>query len=198
MDSNTILVLVVDGGLILFFIYALYVVNQNPSYSKQKAPTEVKSETLFALSQLEPDLSSIPRPELKPIPDLSSFLEPEPIPDLSSFLEPEPIPEPEPIKELEPQPEALPPRYIRIRDIERIGYVYSEKLKEAGIFYLHELLDAGASREGRENLAEMIGVSQNLLLEWVNLAALYARSNHPLVEEPDYPEHNNMRTHSYP
>jgi hypothetical protein len=73
-------------------------------------------------------------------------------------------------------------------DIEGIGYVYSEKLKEAGISYVHELLDAGASRKGRENLAEMIGISHNLLLEWVNLAALHARTNHPIVEETEYPE----------
>jgi hypothetical protein len=34
----------------------------------------------------------------------------------------------------------------------------------------------------------MIGVSHNLLLEWVNSAALHARTNHPIVEEPEYPK----------
>ena len=85
MDSNTLLVIVIDGGLILFFHYALYVVNQYPSSDKPKVSTTVKSETRFTLSQLEPGLSSIPGPE------------PEPIPDLSSFREPESIPEPEPV-----------------------------------------------------------------------------------------------------
>jgi hypothetical protein len=61
--------------------------------------------------------------------------------------------------------------------MEGIGYVYSEKLKEAGIIYVHELLDVGASRKGRENLGEMIGVSHNLILEWVNLA-VSAQSAH--------------------
>jgi hypothetical protein len=106
MDSNTLLVIGVDGGLILFFFYALYVVNQYPSSGKLKVSAKVKPERTFAITQLEPDLSSIaraqsePMPEPEPIPDLSSFLEPEPmpepepIPDLSSFLEPEPMPEP--------------------------------------------------------------------------------------------------------
>ena len=153
MDSNTLLVIVVDGGLILFFLYALYVVNQDQSSGKLKvsATRARKSETSFALTQLEPDLSSIPRTE------------PEPIPDLFSFLEHEPIQE-------DPKPEAVSRRNIRIMDIDGIGYVYSEKLKEAGILYVHELLDAGASKEEREKLAEMIGVSHNLILEWINLA----------------------------
>ena len=162
MDSNILLVIGVDGGLILFFLYALYVVNQYPSSGKLKVSAKVKPERTFAITQLEPDLSSIARVQSEPIPEP----EPEPIPDLSSFLEPEP----EPKQEEKPRHEELSKRNIRIMDIEGIGYVYSEKLKEAGILYVHELLDVGASREGRENLAEMIGVSHNLILEWVNLA----------------------------
>jgi hypothetical protein len=122
------------------------------------------------ITQLEPELSSIPEPEPEPIPDISSLLEPEPepepIPDISSLLEPEP----EPIQEAEPRPEVISKQNIRIMDVEGIGYVYSEKLKEAGILYVHELLDACATRKRREDLAEIIGISQNLLSDWINLA----------------------------
>ena len=69
MDSNTLLVIGVDGGLILFFLYALYVVNQYPSSGKLKVSAQVKPERTFVITQLEPDLSSIARAKSEPIPE---------------------------------------------------------------------------------------------------------------------------------
>ena len=167
MDSNTILVIIVDGGLLLFLIYALYIINQKPSPSKPKERLAVKPETILAPSEPEPKPEPKPTPEPKPEPKPITEPEPEPEPI------PEPVPETEPNPMPEPEPEEIRERKIKIIDIEGIGPVYSEKLNEIGIQYVSELLDAGSTRKGREDLAETTGISHNLLLEWINLADLF-------------------------
>ena len=59
-----------------------------------------------------------------------------------------------------------------IKDIERIGQAYSEKLNLHGIKTTADLLEAGSTRKKRETLAENIGTSQNVILEWVSLSDL--------------------------
>ena len=61
----------------------------------------------------------------------------------------------------------------KIIDIEGIGKVYAEKLKDAGFTTVESLLKAGASPKGRQDLAEETGISGKLILEWVNLADLF-------------------------
>jgi predicted flap endonuclease-1-like 5' DNA nuclease len=60
-----------------------------------------------------------------------------------------------------------------IVDIEGIGKTYAAKLKEAGIVTTDKLLEAAATKKGRDQLAEKTGIAQKLVLEWVNLADLY-------------------------
>jgi predicted flap endonuclease-1-like 5' DNA nuclease len=60
----------------------------------------------------------------------------------------------------------------RIIDIEGIGAVYTEKLHQHGVRTTERLLKIGATKKGREDLAEMSGISEKLILEWVNLADL--------------------------
>jgi predicted flap endonuclease-1-like 5' DNA nuclease len=50
---------------------------------------------------------------------------------------------------------------------------YANKLVEAGVKTTDELLKAGATAEGRKQLTEKTGVSETLILEWVNLADLF-------------------------
>ncbi len=59
-----------------------------------------------------------------------------------------------------------------IRDIEGIGEAYAEKFEAAGVKTVEALLEAGASQNGREELAEKTGISEKLVLEWVNRADL--------------------------
>lgn len=59
-----------------------------------------------------------------------------------------------------------------IIDIEGVGEVYGKKLTEAGIKTVEQLLEAGATRKGRDELAEKTGISSALLLRWVNHADL--------------------------
>jgi predicted flap endonuclease-1-like 5' DNA nuclease len=61
----------------------------------------------------------------------------------------------------------------KIIDVEGIGKVYAEKLKEAGLSTVEALLKKGASPQGRKEIEEKTGTSQKLILEWVNLADLF-------------------------
>jgi predicted flap endonuclease-1-like 5' DNA nuclease len=60
----------------------------------------------------------------------------------------------------------------RIIDIEGIGPHYAGKLKSIGIATTERLLKVAAHPQGRKDLAEQSGVSEKLILEWVNLADL--------------------------
>ncbi len=61
---------------------------------------------------------------------------------------------------------------MRIAQIEGVGRVYAEKMAAQGIRNTDQLLALGATRKGREELAQKTGISHKLILEWVNLADL--------------------------
>jgi predicted flap endonuclease-1-like 5' DNA nuclease len=60
----------------------------------------------------------------------------------------------------------------KLSEIEGIGEAYSSKLVEAGIRSIDELLKLGCEKKGREELAGKTGVSEKMLLSWVNRADL--------------------------
>ncbi len=62
---------------------------------------------------------------------------------------------------------------MKIIDIEGIGPVNAGKLSKIGIRSVESLLKKGASRKGREGIVSATGISEKLILEWVNLADLY-------------------------
>ena len=61
---------------------------------------------------------------------------------------------------------------MNIIKIEGIGETYRVKLNAVGITTTNGLLKAGATKKGRAELAEKSGISETLILEWVNLADL--------------------------
>ena len=61
----------------------------------------------------------------------------------------------------------------KLIDIEGIGPANAEKLKKANIGSLNALLNAGCTKKGRKELAEKTGITQKLILEWVNKADLF-------------------------
>lgn len=61
----------------------------------------------------------------------------------------------------------------KITDIEGIGPVYAEKLKGIKIQSVNALLEAGATRSGRKEIAESTGIDETLILKWVNAADLF-------------------------
>jgi uncharacterized membrane protein HdeD (DUF308 family)/predicted flap endonuclease-1-like 5' DNA nuclease len=60
-----------------------------------------------------------------------------------------------------------------IEYVEGIGPAYGAKLKAVGIMTSLDLLSKGATRKGRELIAEGSGISPKLILEWVNHADLF-------------------------
>jgi predicted flap endonuclease-1-like 5' DNA nuclease len=61
---------------------------------------------------------------------------------------------------------------MNIEKIEGIGPKYAQKLMEQSIRSTDALLKAAANRKGREDLAAKTGISEKLILEWVNRADL--------------------------
>lgn len=61
----------------------------------------------------------------------------------------------------------------KIVDIEGIGPVYAEKLGGAGIKTTEGLLEAGATKKGRKDLADATGIDEKKILRWVNMADLF-------------------------
>ncbi|MFN4079579.1 MAG: DUF4332 domain-containing protein [Saprospiraceae bacterium] len=62
----------------------------------------------------------------------------------------------------------------KLIEIEGIGPTYSATLEEKlGITKVDELLEMGASKKGREEIAEKTGISEKLVLRWVNMADLF-------------------------
>jgi predicted flap endonuclease-1-like 5' DNA nuclease len=60
-----------------------------------------------------------------------------------------------------------------ITAIEGIGPANADKLKGVGIRTVEKLLEMGASKKGRDELAEKAGISGKLILTWVNSADLF-------------------------
>jgi predicted flap endonuclease-1-like 5' DNA nuclease len=65
------------------------------------------------------------------------------------------------------------PRSAKVEEIEGIGRQYSRKLNKAGVNTTDELLEVGGTRRGRRELSEKTGISETILLEWVNKADFF-------------------------
>jgi predicted flap endonuclease-1-like 5' DNA nuclease len=61
---------------------------------------------------------------------------------------------------------------MKIEDVEGIGPTFAAKLTAAGVATTDDLLDRGATAAGRDKLSEATGISERMLLEWVNHADL--------------------------
>ena len=59
-----------------------------------------------------------------------------------------------------------------ITTIEGLGEKYAKPLRENGIKTVEKLLEAGATRKGRKELAQITGLGDKRILEWVNRADL--------------------------
>jgi predicted flap endonuclease-1-like 5' DNA nuclease len=77
-------------------------------------------------------------------------------------------PSAEPAPPSAPASAASAATHVPVIDVEGIGPAYAEKLVAIGIINTDDLLSAGSSRTGREKLAASSGISQDLILAWVN------------------------------
>lgn len=60
----------------------------------------------------------------------------------------------------------------KLTEIEGIGASYAVKLTKAGITSLENLLQTCCQKKGRKDIAEKTGISEKLVLNWVNRADL--------------------------
>ncbi|HAV78584.1 MAG TPA: DUF4332 domain-containing protein [Anaerolineae bacterium] len=60
-----------------------------------------------------------------------------------------------------------------LKTIEGIGPAFAKKLAKAKIGSTEALLSSGATKKGRKELQDKTGLSQKLILEWVNHADLF-------------------------
>ncbi len=60
-----------------------------------------------------------------------------------------------------------------VESIEGIGPAYAKALESVGIQTTDQLLAAGRTKLGRGQLAETTGLSESLILGWVNMADLF-------------------------
>lgn len=63
-------------------------------------------------------------------------------------------------------------KMANLSQIEGIGKKYGAKLEKAGILTLERLLVEGCKKKGRKELAKATGISEKLILKWVNRADL--------------------------
>jgi len=61
----------------------------------------------------------------------------------------------------------------KLVEVEGIGEAYAKKLHSAGITSTESLLKSGATPKGRKEIAEKSGISDSLILEWVNHVDLF-------------------------
>lgn len=61
----------------------------------------------------------------------------------------------------------------KISEIEGIGPVFANKLGDAGVKTVEDLLKNGATKAGRKKLAAEAGIDEGKILDWVNMADLF-------------------------
>jgi predicted flap endonuclease-1-like 5' DNA nuclease len=64
-------------------------------------------------------------------------------------------------------------RGAKLERVEGIGEMYAEKLRATGVSSTKSLLAKGATTKGRKEIAENSGISDSLILEWVNHVDLF-------------------------
>ena len=153
--------------------------------------TKPKVTAIPPVTEPVPTLAE-PTPPPAPPPAEEVMPEPEPVaeqppqeetatqesPMAAEELAPVPPPPPplasmeETVKTAEEKP-ARRRRKVKVEDVEGIGSTYAKKLAETGIKTTDDLLEAGTTPKERENLAKKTGISEKLILEWVNLADLF-------------------------
>ena len=150
-----------------------------PPASAPVVPAAAEVTRMSSMPEMPPEAAVAPAvvaaaPEDEVLPVLEVEPEDEALPVLEVEPEPEPVIEPgvdEPAGEV-PVYTPTKRQKVPIETIEGIGPVYRSKLGEAGIKFVADLLEAGASRKGREDLVATTGISSALILKWVNMADL--------------------------
>jgi len=60
-----------------------------------------------------------------------------------------------------------------LQKLKELDRFFSEKLSNAGVNTVEDLLEKGATKSGRKALAEATGIDEGKILKWVNMADLF-------------------------
>ena len=180
MDTNAIIVIILDVGMALFLVYGVY----NASRSRAKKPVIAAPEIKPTAAAVEPVKPEPVPPPLEPKASVVAVtprsepvkMAPDPAPP-AAVESPKPVQAPKPKVVPKPKPARQSTERkeqgFNIIDIEGIGKVYSEKLHAINLYHTADLLKAGATPQGRRELADKTGISHELILKWVNLSDLF-------------------------
>ncbi len=61
----------------------------------------------------------------------------------------------------------------KVEEVEGIGKAYAKKLQKAKVFTTDNLLEKGGIPKGRKEIASKSGISEQLILKWVNHVDLF-------------------------
>jgi predicted flap endonuclease-1-like 5' DNA nuclease len=190
---NAFLLLLLILILIALVIWIVFRLLRKSNAEQEPEPVgEMFTSDESELSELDEEEDLAPPAEEEPplAPAVAAWAAAEAFDDESQpDVEVEPLPVEEPTDEMlgkgvEPdfseeevstpsQQEELAKFYYDLAYIEGIGPVYAEKLKAIGIDTPRALLEKGASARGRVDIAAASGISDKLVLKWVNHVDLY-------------------------
>ena len=182
--SALIIVIVILAVVFVVVLFVLFLLRQR---SRGGAP----EETFVAGEGLIP-VGEAPAEELEVAPEVApeeeAWVMPAAAAGTAFALDEEEEPQDQPLEEFPfeeetveesaetPLPPATPDLDKMSYDmdyIEGVGPVYAEKLKAVGIDTPKALLEQGATPRGRQEIAAATGISDKLILRWVNHVDLY-------------------------
>lgn len=118
-----------------------------------------------------------PAPPVAPMAFAASTPAPAPVAAVAAVAAVAPEPEPAPVAApvvdtpapaAAPVDEARPASQLNVEEVEGIGPAHAGQLNTVGIRTTADLLSAGAKPLGREQIAARTGISEKLVLAWVN------------------------------
>jgi len=172
-----IVILAVVFVVVLFVLFLL----------RQQGRGEAREETFVAGEGLIP-AGEAPQEQLEVAPEEEAWIAPAAVAGAAFALDKEEQPQDQaldefPFEEVTPVESAEMPLPPAVPDLDKMSYdmdyiegvgpVYAEKLKAVGIDAPKDLLERGATPRGRQEIAAATGISDKLILKWVNHVDLY-------------------------
>lgn len=151
-----------------------------PEEALEETPAEQETEAVSVAQPAEAELPELEAEETQPATEQSTgeVIEQEAEQTAETVAEAEIAPADIGFEPLEEAPALSPEQelakfYYDLAYIEGIGPVYAEKLKAEGIDTPRALLERCASAKGRLEVATATGISEKLILRWVNHVDLF-------------------------
>jgi predicted flap endonuclease-1-like 5' DNA nuclease len=189
MDTNSTITWILVGVVVIIFLIALYYISQ---LGKRKSKTIVTNEPVVKAAAIVAPKVEIPDVSLKPVvkaaaieaPKITDAVQPAPEYQTKSTTVQINTKQMEKEKTARAQTTSQGPKKSKepvirrgrgknIVDIEGVGPTNAEKLNSINIFTTSDMLESGATPQGRKEISDKTSISPKLILEWVNLSDLF-------------------------